>query len=110
MDAPPVKGSKFRAAAAILDSLNDVHLAYIKMFQLYPHADHIVAAFAVEDQEGYQDNGEFGAGYRVLNVIRDAKLFNVAVFVIREYDGQHLGPQRFDIIRDLSQKALEALG
>lgn len=109
VDEPPVKGNKFRAVAVLADTLNEVHLSYIKMFQLYPHADHIVAAFAVGNEEGYQDNGEFGAGFRTLNVIREAKLLNVAVFIIREFSGNHLGPLRFDVMRRVAGKALQAL-
>lgn len=109
VEDPPVRGSKFRAVAVNVPKLNDVHLAYMKMFQLYPHADHIVAAFATENEEGFQDNGKYGAGHRILKVIKDSKLYQVAIFVIREYGGQHLGPKRFDIMCDLASRALEAL-
>lgn len=95
VEDPPIRGSKFRAVAVNVPKLNDVHLAYMKMFQPYPQADHIVAAFATENEEGFQDNGEFGAGHRVLAVITDSKLYQAAVFVIREYGGQHLGPQHW---------------
>lgn len=103
----PIKGSKFKATAVIVHSLNDVHLAYKKLFQDNPAADHIVAAFSAEHTTGYQDNGEFGAGFRVLNVIQDHHFSDIAVFVIREYGGENLGPQRFIVIKELASKAIE---
>lgn len=109
VEEPPIKGSKFKAVAVSTPKLNDVHLAYKKMFQLYPHTDHIVAAFNAENEEGFQDNGEFGAGHRVLKTIQDSKLYNVSVFVVREYGGRNLGPLRFNIFQNMALKALEAL-
>lgn len=108
VQAEPIRGSKFKAVAVITEKLNGVHLAYKKMFQDNPAADHIIAAFSAEGSLGYQDNSEHGAGFRVLNVIQNHHLSNIAVFVIREYGGENLGPQRFITIKDLAAKALEA--
>lgn len=110
VEDPPVKGSKFRAVSVVTPTLNDVHLAYIKMFQTYPHADHVVVAYSAEGDLGFHDDGEFGAGYRILNIIKDSHLRDVSLFVIREYGGEHLGPARFDVMKSLAAKALEALG
>lgn len=109
VEEPPIKGSKFKAVAVCTPTLNDVHLAYKKMFQIYPHADHIIAAFITENEEGFQDNGEFGAGHRILKTLKETKLYQIAVFVIREYGGQNLGVLRFNIMQNIARKALEAL-
>lgn len=91
------------------EKLNDVHLAYKKLFREFPGADHIAAAFSAEGEEGYQDDSEFGSGYRLLNVIKDAKLLNVSVFVVRYYGGEHLGPQRFTVMKELAEEALHKI-
>lgn len=105
----PMKNSEFMGAACVVNNMNEVHLAYKKLFLKFPGVDHIVAGFSCEGKEGYQDDSEFSAGFRVLNVIRDTKFTNVAVFVIREYGGQHLGPARFTTIREVAEEALQLI-
>lgn len=102
----PAKGCSFQAFALPTERLNDVQMAYKRLFREFPGADHIAAAFNAEGEEGYQDDSEFGSGYRLLNVIREVKLFNTAVFVVRYYGGEHLGQQRFSVMKDLAEEAL----
>lgn len=52
------------------------------------------------------DNGENGAGSRILVLLEKLKLVNVLVVVSRWYGGTPLGPSRF---RDISQVAIESL-
>lgn len=106
----PANSSSFTGAACTVESMNDVYLAYRRLFREYPEADHIVAASSVQLSEDYQDDGEFGAGYRMLNVIRDHKLTNVAVFVVRHYGGEHVGHMRFSVMKEAASDALEKLG
>lgn len=105
----PHKHSEFMGAACIVTSMNEVHLAYRKLFLKFPGADHIMAGFLVEGKEGYQDDAEFSAGFRILNVIKDSRFSNIAVFVIREYGGFHLGPSRFTTIKELAEDALQLI-
>lgn len=109
VQSQPVKGSQFTAYACVVTSLNEVHLAYKKLFRENPEADHIMAACATQGMEAYQDDGEFGAGFRLLYMIRESKLLDVAVFVVRHYGGEHLGPQRFTMIRETANEALAKL-
>lgn len=103
------KSCSFKAYACITEKMNDVHLAYKKLFRENPEADHIAAAFNAEGTEGYQDDSEFGSGFRLLYTIRDSRLLNVAVFVVRHYGGEHLGPQRFAVMKELAEEALYKL-
>lgn len=105
----PIKGSEFKAMACVVNKMNDVHLAYKKVYRDYPSADHVAAAYYTEGEGGYQDDSEFGSGYRLLNVIKDHKLGDVAVFLIRFYGGEHLGPQRFSVMKELASEALGKL-
>lgn len=102
--------SSFSAAACTVESMNQVHLAYKRLFREFPEADHIVAAATCSGEEMHQDDSEFGAGYRILNMIRDYHLGNVAVFVIRHYGGEHVGPMRFAVMQEVAEEALTKLG
>lgn len=99
----------FKAVACVAPRLNDVHLAYKKMFQLFPAADHIIAAFSSEHTAGFQDDSEFGSGHRILKSIVASKLTEVAVFVVRDYGGEHLGPSRFKVMQQVAEEALYKL-
>lgn len=72
-------------------------------------ADHIAVACVVGDQEAYHDNGEFGAGFRLLKAIKNSGMNNVALFMIRQFGGINIGPKRFTIMVDLAELALEKL-
>lgn len=103
----PEKGSDFRVAVLKTDSYDILHKAYIKMFQKYPSADHIAVASIIKGEEAYHDNGEFGSGYRILRCLKQAKVQDTVVFLVRYFGGTHLGPRRFTIIMDLVNSALE---
>lgn len=105
----PLRNSEFMGAACVVNNMNEVHLAYRKLFLKYPGADHIMAGFSCAGKQGYQDDSEHSAGFRILNTIKDSRFSNVAVFIIREYGGQHLGPARFTVIKELSEEALQLI-
>lgn len=103
----PDAGSTFRVTIFRPDSLEQVKLAYVKMFQNYSTADHIAVACKIDGQEAYNDNAEFGAGMKMMKAIRESGLDNVVLFMIRQYGGINLGPRRFKIISDLATIALQ---
>lgn len=80
--AEPEQGSTFRMAVFRLQSVEDVKLAYIKLFQRFPSADHISTACIVGGEEAYQDDKEHGAGYRMLKIIKQSSMDNIALFMI----------------------------
>lgn len=49
----------FQAFACVTERMDDVRMAYKKLFRKFPDADHIAAAFSAEGSEGYQDDSEF---------------------------------------------------
>lgn len=103
----PEAGSEFRVALFRPQTLEEVRYAYIKLFQEFPSADHIAAAFSVQQEQDYQDNGEFGSGFRLLRCIKESGLSNLAVFLIRNYGGTNLGPRRFVIMTDMAKAAIQ---
>lgn len=109
-DTKPYNHSEFTAVAVATPTLNAVHLAYIKLYQTHPYADHIVVAFDTEHQQGYNDDGEHSSGYKLLQVLRDNRAADTTVFMIRRFGGVHIGPMRFTIMKEQAIKALRKLG
>lgn len=102
----PAKECYFQAFACVTEKVEEVRMAYKKLFRTFPDADHIAGAFSAEGTEGYQDDAEFGSGYCLLYTIRDSKLTNVSVFVVRYYGGENIGAQRFAVMKELAEEAL----
>lgn len=103
----PESGSMFRITVFRPSTIDEARLAYIKLFQEFPSADHIAGTFCIGNSKDYQDNGEFGSGFRLLKVLNDAGLDNIAIFMIRHHGGTNLGPRRFVIMTDLARAALD---
>lgn len=59
--------------------------------------------------QDFADDGEFGAGRVILQVLKEEKLMNVVIFMIRHYGGIQLGPSRFDMFRNVACSAVTAL-
>lgn len=63
----------------------------------------------VDTYAGYQDDGEHTAGTRILDLIQQRKCHNMAVFVVRNFGGTHIGPQRFECIATVADQAIDSL-
>ena len=60
-------------------------------------------------KEGCNDDGEYGAGTRLLKMLREAEADNVIVITTRWFGGKHSGPKRFEIIEKCASEALKTL-
>ena len=73
-------------------------------------ASHLVYAYRVGNDRYYisnfEDDGEWGAGKEVMEVLAQRQCFNYLVAVTRWYGGQHLGPTRFQHIKDVANQAV----
>ena len=74
-------------------------------------ARHIICACILGSErtvrdEDYEDDDEHMAGKKLLDYMRDAKIFNRALFITRHYDGKHIGPQCFDGILQAAKSAV----
>lgn len=103
------KGSSFQAFAAVTKSLNEVRNAYKKVRQSNPAADHVVLAYTCREGDGLVDDGENGAGTRLLDKLLAEGVNSRAIFMVRIFGGAHLGPKRFQIMEKLGQQALRRL-
>ncbi len=91
VSSPPIheQDSVFQGHTTPVKSLQDVQLVYRHLFQLHPNAHHVMATFHSYDEAmdavtlGLADDGEYGAGGRLLHTLVDTKHNFTAVFVTR---------------------------
>lgn len=97
------QGSMFSAKAVKVKSLNDVRQAYLKVASdpSLARQSHIIMAYKRGENFGYQDDGDFGLGRFTLGLLDEMKMSDIAVFIIRDFGGIHIGHKRFEIIADL---------
>ena len=56
--------------------------------------------------QDFQDDQEHSAGRHLLKLLVDADIYNRAVFVVRYYGGEHLGPSHFNAFVEAAQSAI----
>lgn len=77
-------------------------------------ASHVMYAYRVGDNSrsihNWEDDGEWGGGKKIMEAIQGKNVYNQLVCVTRWSSSvQHLGPARFDIIKEVSNSALQNL-
>ena len=106
-DAILADKSSFQAYALKTGQLHEVRRAYRKIRRMHPGASHAVVAYSLRNSKGFQDDGEYGAGYRLANMLEETYPPNICVFVVRNYGGIHLGPKRFSIMSEVAKEAID---
>lgn len=101
------RGSQFLAAAVQVKNQQELTRAYRKAMQLHPCADHIMMAANINREACFQDDGEHNASAKMHAELMSRKIDNIAVFVIRNFGGRHLGPMRFECISYVANEALD---
>ena len=102
---------RFQAYSVIASKVETVRDAYNKL--RYKHADarHIVCGFRFPGRSfhvlsDFEDDQEHGMGQTILRLLVDADIYNRAIFVLRFYGGEHLGPARYQAYLDAAQSAI----
>ena len=103
------RNSTFQAFAAKCSSLTEVKRAYVKMKQTFPEAPHILAAYQIKNGNGYQDDKEHGASVKMLKLLVNNNIQNLVVFMVRHYEGQHIGFRRHEIIKQVVLELLASM-
>lgn len=106
--------STFVAYAVAVQDHQDITAAYTKVRMKFAQASHVVCAYRLQGEstpnmQDYVDDGEYGAGRAILSILKEEKLMNVVVFMIRQYGGQNLGSARFELFKKVARSATEAL-
>jgi hypothetical protein len=112
------EGSTFIGHAAKIDNKSDVPtvLAGLLKDPMIGRATHNIYAFRFDDltkphgiNQGFSDDGEHGAGFKLLKLLQDNEHTNVMVVVTRHYGNKNLGPKRFECIKNSATEALRML-
>ena len=106
--------SEFIGFAARAYSVKDVLTVYKQMRYRFKDATHIMCAYRIMDPDVIHmqdcvDDGELGAGRRLLLQLIEGDHTNVMVFVVRHHKGPKIGPIRFSMITDVAKNALNAI-
>ena len=101
-------GSRFISYVATVGSLDMVKLMYRRLKNEHQMATHCIGAYRIfgkehYDLQSYCDDGEHGGGRRILNVLKELNVYNIAVFIVRYKDGDNIGKMRFEIISELAK-------
>lgn len=78
--------------------------------ETFPNASHHILAYHASDNYDYDDDGESGAGMKLVYMLRQKSIKNCAVVVSRWFGGTKLGPQRFRIITTVALDHLKDIG
>ena len=93
-------------------NIGDVRAAYTKIARLHPESMSISCGYRLAGKDflqlrGYADDNEHGAGRTLYFTLEDSNIFNRALFVARYYGNKHLGPVRFQLIKDAVRTAID---
>ena len=111
------EGSTFIGHAATVKNASDVPIVLAKLLQdqSIAKATHNAYAYRIGRigsnnlKEGIKDDGEHGAGLKILQQIQERGATNIIVIVSRFYGGKHMGPKRFDCFKDSAQEAIDLI-
>ena len=96
-----------------MDTLSHVNVLYAKVRAIQTDARHIVAACRIPHRqfhthEDFFDDDEHSGGAFLLNMLVESEIHNRAVFIMRLYDGTHIGNKRYDAMREAVKSAIDA--
>ena len=69
-----------------------------------------IYAYRIQKQDGYFENscddGEYGAGRKLLRFLQENNIVNKIVIVTRWYGGKHMGQRRYECIMKVANEIL----
>ena len=112
--SPPatLNGSSFQGHSLQITSQDEIIPALHAIYAdaSVARAKHNIYAYRLKSGNGYlehyRDDGEWGAGTRLLNMLREKNISDKIVCVTRWYGGTHLGKARFDCILNAAINSL----
>ena len=113
--APPstYDGSKFQGSSVPIFDPDEIIPALHAIYRdtRNARATHNIYAYRLRagksSVEHYEDDGEYGAGRKLLTLLQENKIENQLVCVSRWYAGKHLGPARFGYIIEAATNVIE---
>ena len=110
-----VENQLFIGYTLAVKTMEEVNLAYGKLRTLHGDARHVIGACKLPHREfhthsDFYDDDEHGGGAFLLELLESSGIMNRAVFVIRVYEGDHIGAIRFSAMKDAVRSALDQAG
>ena len=107
-----VEGQEFVGYTTVVKTLKDVNLAYGKVRAMHADARHVVCSCRLPSRnfhthQDFCDDDEHSGGQFLLQLLEASEIMNRAIFVVRYYDGTHIGPSRFRAMRDAVASAID---
>ena len=104
--------STYRIFMAEPHGIDEISPMYQHMKIKFAESTHVSMAYRLPgdtftDTQGYTDDGDYGNGRCMLNVLIDEDKYNVVLFLVRDFGNIHLGPSRFKLIADLVKEMLQ---
>jgi hypothetical protein len=110
------KNNHFQAHTVNIDSADQVMPAIKALTADYrvAGATHVSYAYRIGTEDNYisnwEDDGDWGAGKSIMDSIRTNSAYNTLICVTRWYGGQHLGPERHELITEMANTAITQSG
>jgi hypothetical protein len=108
------QGNSFQAHKINVTNRDDVIPALHAIYadERVARATHNVYAYRIGSGpnmiEHYEDDGEWGAGAKLLTLLRQQKVENKLIVVTRWSGGKHLGKKRFDMLIKVARETINA--
>ena len=104
-------GSAFQVYATEVSGIEQVQEAYFAVKKNHMTASHMMCGYRIfgskfYNLQDYLDDGEYGGGRVILNALKDIKVWNLAIFIVRYHNGPNLGNQRFTIMSDMAKQVI----
>ena len=106
------EGSTFTGYVTMVRTVQEVNEAYCKVKSTNLSVRHIICAFRIphpteaHTHKDYQDDDEYAAGRILLAAMKNSEITHRAIFVVRDYDSQHIGPDRFEGILEVAKSVM----
>ena len=102
----------FIGYAVNANGIADVRAAYTKIARIHSDALSISCGYRLAGMDypqlrGAVDDKEHGAGRTIYFMLENQNRHNKAIFVVRYFGNKHLGPIRYQLIRDAAKLALD---
>ena len=112
---PPehLQGSSFQGHRVHITNQDEIVPALHALYSdaRIARATHNIYAYRLKTPSGhlehYEDDGEWGAGSKLLDLLKANHIEDTLVCVTRWYGGTHLGKARFDFILNCAKKSLQ---
>ena len=106
-------GSTFYAHAVQADNFEKIREVYAMLKEEHLSASHIMCGYRIfgtrhYNLQDFSNDGEHSGGRVILEQIRNAKVWNLAVFIVRYHEGPNLGRRRLEIIEELTKDVIQS--